>query len=88
MDFFEDAPIARITQALVVGRIGRACRLVRREQRKMKRLRRLEDAKTRPYRTKEMKIAQQITKLEAQNDALDQKIRNLEQKLEVKHASN
>lgn len=82
VDFFGETPLAKITQALIDGKVDKACRMVKREQKKMRKSEKVEKSALRPHRTKELRIAEEISALEVQIEALEQKVRYIEHQME------
>lgn len=89
VDYFDDgvnkSAMARTIRALSKGDIGTARRIIKKDQRVGQRMERKRTNKARPYRTKAYTLERLALKLEAQNELLEQQIRDLRAKMEPDH---
>lgn len=84
-DWGKDEPVARFSRALAKGRIRSATRVVRWGRRIGRRNERHIKSKFHPYRTKAHTLERLIADLDAQNELLEQQVRDLRAKMEQNH---
>lgn len=84
--YFEDwninDPVAKMSNALACGKLGKAKRIVKKGQREGRRAEKRRSSKLHPYRTKAYTLEKLISTLDAQNEMLTQQIKDLRMKME------